>query len=175
VRRVVVIAVAMAVVIAFVFAFGVLAPVRQSSTTTESSPTEIPGAIVSFASARSSSTPHLDVTIANTLAEREIGLMNVALMGPDAGMLFVFPSDTSASFWMKNTLIPLSIAFVRADGTIVHIEDMQPETTTNHYSTEPYRYAIEANVGWFAAQGISAGDKAEIPSGISATSWSASR
>ena len=85
-------------------------------------------------------------------------------------MLFVFPNDTSAAFWMKDTLIPLSIAFVKADGTIVHIEDMQPQTETNHYSTEPYRYAIEANVGWFAAQGISAGDKAEIPSGISATS-----
>jgi uncharacterized membrane protein (UPF0127 family) len=59
---------------------------------------------------------------------------------------------------------------VKADGTIVHIEDMQPQTETNHYSTEPYRYAIEANVGWFSAQGVSAEDKAEIPSGISATS-----
>jgi uncharacterized membrane protein (UPF0127 family) len=83
-------------------------------------------------------------------------------------MLFVFPSDTSAAFWMKDTLIPLSIAFVRADGTIVHIEDMEPQTETNHYSTEPYRYAIEVNVGWFTAHGLSAEGKAEIPSGISA-------
>ncbi len=85
-------------------------------------------------------------------------------------MLFVFPSDTSAAFWMKDTLIPLSIAFVKADGTIVHIEDMEPRTETNHHSTEPYRYAIEANVGWFAARGISVGDKAVIPSSISTTS-----
>lgn len=91
--------------------------------------------------------------------------MNRSSLGADAGMLFVFPSDTSAAFWMKDTLIPLSIAFVRADGTIVHMEDMQAQTETNHYSTEPYRYAIETNVGWFATQSISAGDKAEIPPG----------
>src|SRR4029077_10736312 len=116
------------------------------------------------------SAPHLQVEIANTVDLREVGLMNRSALGADAGMLFVFPSDTSAAFWMKDTLIPLSIAFVKADGTIVHIEDMQPQTETNHYSTEPYRYAIEANVGWFAAQGISAGNKADIPSGVSATS-----
>ncbi|MDP9180128.1 MAG: DUF192 domain-containing protein [Chloroflexota bacterium] len=95
--------------------------------------------------------------------------MNRSSLGADAGMLFVFPSDTNAAFWMKDTLISLSIAFVRADGTILHMEDMQPQTETNHYSTEPYRYAIEANVGWFAAQGLSAGDKAQIPSSTSAT------
>jgi uncharacterized membrane protein (UPF0127 family) len=116
------------------------------------------------------STPQLQMEIANTPSEREVGLMNRSSLGANAGMLFVFPSDTNAAFWMKDTLIPLSIAFVKADGTIVHIEDMQPQTETNHYSTEPYRYAIEANVGWFAADGISAGNKAEIPSGISATS-----
>jgi uncharacterized protein len=118
----------------------------------------------------SAATPQLQAEIANTPNEREVGLMNRSSLSADAGMLFVFPSDTSAAFWMKDTLIPLSIAFVRADGTIVHIEDMRPQTETNHYSTEPYRYAIEVNVGWFEAQGISAGDKAEIPSGISATS-----
>ncbi len=96
--------------------------------------------------------------------------MNRTCLGAGSGMLFVFPSDTSAGFWMKDTLIPLSIAFVRADGTIVHMEDMQPQTETNHYSTEHYRYAIETNAGWFAAQDISVGDKAEIPSGISAAS-----
>jgi Uncharacterized conserved protein len=110
------------------------------------------------------------VEITNTPNERAVGLMNRSSLGPDAGMLFVFPSDTKAAFWMKDTLIPLSIAFVKADGTIVHMEDMQPQTETNHYSTEPYRYAIEANQGWFAAQAISAGDKAEVPPGISATS-----
>lgn len=88
--------------------------------------------------------------------------MNRSSLGADAGMLFVFPSDTNAAFWMKDTLIPLSIAFVKADGAIVHIEDMQPQTETNRYSTEPYRYAIEANVGWFAAHGVVEGGPADI-------------
>ena len=111
----------------------------------------------------------LQVEIAKTSAERAVGLMNRSSLGADAGMLFVFPNDTNAAFWMKDTLIPLSIAFVKADGTIVHIEDMQPQTETNHYSTEPYRYAIEANQGWFASHDVVAGEKAEIPSGITAS------
>ena len=106
--------------------------------------------------------PRLQVEIANTPDLREVGLMNRSALGADAGMLFVFPSDTNAAFWMKDTLIPLSIAFLRADGTIVHIEDMQPQTETNHYSTEPYRYAIEANQGWFAARGVVEGGLADI-------------
>jgi uncharacterized membrane protein (UPF0127 family) len=112
----------------------------------------------------------LQVEIADTAAERAVGLMSRSSLGYEDGMLFAFPSDTSAAFWMTDTLVPLSIAFVRADGTIVHIEDMQPETTTNHYSTEPYRYAIEANQGWFATHNVAEGDKAQIPAAISATS-----
>jgi hypothetical protein len=111
----------------------------------------------------------LQVEIANTSAERALGLMNRSSLGADAGMLFAFPADTQAWFWMKNTLIPLSIAFVRADGTIVHIEDMQPQTLTSHYSTERYRYAIEANQGWFASHDIAVEQKAEIPSDITAS------
>jgi hypothetical protein len=111
----------------------------------------------------------LQVEIAKTSAERAVGLMNRSSLGADAGMLFVFPADTQASFWMKDTLVALSIAFVRADGTIVHIEDMQPQTESNHYSTEPYRYAIEANQGWFASHDVVVGEKAEIPSGITAS------
>jgi hypothetical protein len=107
-------------------------------------------------------TPQLQVEIANTPDERKVGLMNRSALGADAGMLFVFPSDTNDWFWMKNTLIPLSIAFVKADGTIVHIEDMEPQTETNHHSTEPYRYAIEANQGWFAAHGVVEGGPADI-------------
>jgi uncharacterized protein len=125
--------------------------------------------VISFQTG-SASTPRLQVEIANTPNERQAGLMNRSSLGADAGMLFVFPSDTKASFWMKDTLIPLSIVFVKADGSIVHIEDMEPQTQTNHYSTEPYRYTIEANQGWFAAQGISVGDKAMVPPSISATS-----
>jgi uncharacterized membrane protein (UPF0127 family) len=117
--------------------------------------------VISFQTG-SASTPRLQVEIANTPNERKVGLMNRSTLGADAGMLFVFPSDTNDWFWMKNTLIPLTIAFVKADGTIVHIEDMQPQTETNHYSTEPYRYAIEANQGWFAARGVVEGGPANI-------------
>jgi uncharacterized membrane protein (UPF0127 family) len=147
-----------------------------SPTTTASRPqcTDVPLGTglrsVGFPRSPGLNAPALLVEVANTVSERETGLMNRACLGTGSGMLFVFPSDTNAAFWMKDTLIPLSIAFVRADGTIVHMEDMRPQTETNHYSTGPYRYAIEANVGWFAAQGISAGDKAEIPSSTSATS-----
>jgi hypothetical protein len=111
----------------------------------------------------------LQVEIAKTSAERALGLMNRSSLGADAGMLFAWPGDTQDSFWMKDTLIPLSIAFVNADGTIVHIEDMQPQTETYHYSTGAYRYAIEANQGWFASHGVAEGDAAQIPSGIAAS------
>jgi uncharacterized membrane protein (UPF0127 family) len=111
----------------------------------------------------------LQVEIAKTSAERAVGLMNRSSLGADAGMLFAFPGDTQAGFWMKDTLVPLSIAFMKADGTIVHIEDMQPQTEALHHSTEPYRYAIEANQGWFASHNVVVGGKAEIPSGITAS------
>jgi uncharacterized membrane protein (UPF0127 family) len=148
----------------------------ESPTTTASHPqcTDVPPdaaqPTVGFPRSPGLNAPALLVEVANTVSERETNLMNRACLGPNWGMLFVFPSDTNAAFWMKDTLIPLSIAFVRADGTIVHMEDMQPQTETNHHSTEPYRYAIEANQGWFAEHGLVEGDKAETPSGISATS-----
>lgn len=104
----------------------------------------------------------LFVEIADTAEERATGLMNRESMPEDAGMLFVFPDDTEASFWMKDTLIPLSIAFVRADGTIIEIEDMEPQTEDSHASPEPFRYAIEVNQGWFDEYGITAGDAVDL-------------
>jgi uncharacterized membrane protein (UPF0127 family) len=84
-------------------------------------------------------------------------------MPEDQGMLFVFEGDSQHGFFMRNTLIPLSIAFVKLDGTIVEIEDMAPQTEDLHTGPEPYRYTVEANRGWFADNGISAGSRALIP------------
>lgn len=108
------------------------------------------------------------VQLADTAAERATGLMDRDCLPEDSGMLFAFPEDTSTPFYMKDTLIPLTIAFIQADGTIVHIEDMQPNTTDNHVSPEPYRYAIEVSQGWFAANGVAVGDVAGIDEMFSA-------
>jgi uncharacterized membrane protein (UPF0127 family) len=97
--------------------------------------------------------------IAATTAARDTGLMNVTSLAANAGMLFVFGIDHSApdGFWMLDTPLPLSVAFIDANKLVINIEDMAPNTTTPHYSTRPYRYAIEANLGWFATHGVAAG------------------
>jgi uncharacterized membrane protein (UPF0127 family) len=80
-------------------------------------------------------------------------------MAQQEGMLFVFQAPSQQCFWMKNTLIPLTAAFVADDGTIVNLENMQPQTTESHCSTKPVRYVLEVNQGWFAKKGIKAGTK----------------
>ena len=79
----------------------------------------------------------------------------------DHGMLFVFESPQPLAFWMKNTYIPLSIAFVDASGHILNIEDMRPQDESTHWSRGPALYAIEMRKGWFADKGIAAGDRVE--------------
>jgi uncharacterized membrane protein (UPF0127 family) len=96
-------------------------------------------------------------------AERARGLMERPSMPEDAGMLFVFPTDTDGAFWMKDTLIPLSIAFIAADGTVVALDDMQPQSTDLHQPGARYRYALEVNQGYFARAGIRVGDKVQLP------------
>jgi uncharacterized membrane protein (UPF0127 family) len=103
------------------------------------------------------------VEIAATDAERERGLMGRTALAQDAGMLFVFDQEQQLSFWMKDTLIPLSIAYIDTGGRIVDIQDMQPLDETPHPSTEPARYALEVNQGFFAARGIQIGDRVELP------------
>jgi len=73
------------------------------------------------------------------------------------GMLFVFKAPSQQCFWMKNTLLPLTAAFVADDGTIVNLEDMRPQTTDSHCSAKPVRYVLEVNQGWFAKKGLKAG------------------
>jgi len=88
---------------------------------------------------------------------RARGLMYRKSMPANHGMLFVFPYPEQQCFWMKNTLIPLSIAFLDDRGVIVNIADMQPQTEDNHCSERPVRYALEMNQGWFAAKRIGPG------------------
>ncbi len=104
----------------------------------------------------------VNVEIATTTAELEKGLMNRTAMGEDHGMLFVFPVEQQLSFWMKDTLIPLSVAFIDSNGRIVDIQDMQPQDLTNHNSAEPAKYALEVNQGFFEKRGLKVGDEVVI-------------
>ncbi len=101
----------------------------------------------------------IEAEVANTPGDRATGLMNRAALPPQRGMLFVFPEAGLQCFWMKNTLIPLSIAFLDDEGRIVHIADMQPQTLENHCSPKPVRFALEMNAGWFSRRGLAAGTR----------------
>ncbi len=103
------------------------------------------------------------VEVADTQEERQMGLMGRDALAEDAGMLFVFEAEQQLSFWMKDTLIPLSIAFMDSEGRIVDIQDMQPLDETPHLSAEPAQYALEVNQGFFGARGIQVGDTVELP------------
>ncbi len=92
-------------------------------------------------------------------AARAIGLMHRRSLAPNHGMLFVFQEKSPQCFWMRNTLIALSIAFIDDDGRVVNIEDMAPLTENSHCSKEPVRFALEMEQGWFARRGIRAGDR----------------
>lgn len=100
----------------------------------------------------------LRVETAVTRDERSRGLMHRKHLPADRGMLFVYFRESELSFWMKNTFIPLSIAFVDAQGTIAEIRHMEPGTTDSHTSGKPVLYAIEVNRGWFDKHGIKPGD-----------------
>ena len=105
----------------------------------------------------------VQVEIADTDAERQTGLSGRTTLAEDAGMLFVFDQEQPLSFWMKDTLIPLSIAYISADGRIVDIQDMQPLDETPHPSAEPAQYALEVNQGFFTERGVAVGDTVELP------------
>lgn len=103
-----------------------------------------------------------DVAVATSDPDREQGLMYRPSLAPDSGMLFVFDDDAPRSFWMKNTWIPLSIAYITAAGVITDILEMAPnDTTTRYLSSGPARYALEMNAGWFQSRGIRPGDTVE--------------
>jgi len=97
--------------------------------------------------------------VARTPDQHEIGLMFRTAMGASEGMLFIFERAGQQCFWMKNTLIPLAVAFVADDGSIVNLDEMKPQTLNSHCSTKPVRFVLEMNMGWFAKRGIKEGSK----------------
>lgn len=101
----------------------------------------------------------VEVQVAETPEQRATGLMFRADMPQSEGMLFVFEQASVQCFWMKNTLLPLTAAFVADDGGIVNLADMKPQTTDSHCSSKPVRFVLEMNKGWFAKKGIKAGSK----------------
>lgn len=101
----------------------------------------------------------LSVEIADTPSRREIGLMHRKHLGSNEGMLFKFPHSDNLRFWMKNTHIPLDIAFLKEDGTIFQIASMYPMSTRNTVATQPCKYALEVNQGWFKENNIQVGQK----------------
>lgn len=100
----------------------------------------------------------IQAELATTPAQQAIGMMQRRTMAANEGMLFVYGAPDRLCFWMRNTLVPLTIAFIADDGRIVHLADMQPLDETSHCTPEPVRYALEMNQGWFAKRGMKKGD-----------------
>ncbi len=101
----------------------------------------------------------IQAEVAATIPERTLGLMNRKTMPPNAGMLFVFSELDRHCMWMRNTLLPLSVAFMDEAGVIVSIHDMQPQSDDSHCAARAARYALEMNQGWFAKRGIEPGTR----------------
>jgi len=97
--------------------------------------------------------------VASTPQQRAFGLMWRKDMAPNEGMIFIFEHPQRQCFWMQNTFLPLTAAFLADDGTIVNLADMQPLSTTSHCSDKPVRFVLEMHQGWFAQRGIGAGQR----------------
>ena len=99
----------------------------------------------------------IEAEVAATPETSQTGMMLRTSMPPHRGMLFVFPEIAKHCMWMRNTLLPLSVAFLDEKGQILNVEDMQPKTEDNHCSAKPARYALEMNLGWFRSRGLGTG------------------
>ncbi|MBP9148447.1 MAG: DUF192 domain-containing protein [Rhodoferax sp.] len=140
-------------------------------------PTVMVLALVTGISAQAQSTPQMDLPrtqitagmylinaqVAATPQQRSTGLMFRQQMPQGEGMLFVFEQPSQQCFWMKNTPLPLTAAFVADDGSIVNLVDMKPLSTESHCSSKPVRYVLEMNQGWFGKKGLKAGSKLAGP------------
>ena len=116
----------------------------------------------------------IDAYVARTREQRQLGLMHRTAMAPDEGMLFICDERAVQSFWMKDTPLPLSIAFLDEDGTILHIDDMEPHSLESHKCEQPVRHILEMPQGWFDERGIGPGHRVEGPAFVPATSASSS-
>ncbi|MCC7548697.1 MAG: DUF192 domain-containing protein [Burkholderiales bacterium] len=103
----------------------------------------------------------LRAELARTEEEKRTGLMYRKQLAANGGMLFVYEREGVWAMWMKNTYVPLSVAFIDRNGIIVNIEDMEPLTEDSHQARGPVRYALEVNRGWFERRGIGPGDRVE--------------
>ncbi|MBT9496909.1 MAG: DUF192 domain-containing protein [Zoogloea sp.] len=101
----------------------------------------------------------IEAEVAATQDNRMVGLMQRRSMPANHGMLFVFTEQQRHCMWMRNTLLPLSVAFLDEQGRILNVEDMQPQTEDNHCAAKPARFALEMNLGWFKQKGLAAGTK----------------
>ena len=103
------------------------------------------------------------VEVARSEGEKARGLMFRESLAKEEGMLFVYDREEILSFWMKNTRIPLSIAFIDKNGKILELQDMEPFSLRTHVSARPAKYALEVNQGWFKKNGIEVGDVIKLP------------
>jgi Uncharacterized conserved protein len=109
-----------------------------------------------------SQTLELEVEIASTMEQRKYGLMFRDELPENSGMIFLFPTNVTGGFWMENTKIPLSIAFISSEGEILKIMDMEPYSLKSHDPGVPYSQALEVNQGWFSDHGVKEGDHVEL-------------
>jgi uncharacterized membrane protein (UPF0127 family) len=127
----------------------------------QTSPPDPPSSTMTFGGTDAT----LAVEVADETDEQQRGLMGIHQLPADQGMAFVWPEPVGDTFWMKDTLISLSIAFVGEDGRVIDVLDMQPCETDpcpTYGVDEPYVLAVEANLGWFDDHGVEAGDRAEL-------------
>lgn len=108
----------------------------------------------------------ISAEVVATPGQRQRGLMFRQSLGEDTAMLFVYPAETDGAFWMKDTAIPLTIAFLAADGRVLELIDGAPFDETLLRPAAPYRYALEVNAGWFARRGLTAGARVVLPPGL---------
>ena len=106
------------------------------------------------------------VEFAATFEQRQLGLMHRTEMAEDAGMLFIFPNDVRTGFWMRNTNIPLDIAYIGADGRVQEIRAAKPLDETVLTPAAPYRYVLEVNQGWFQRHNLGVGARVTLPEGL---------
>ena len=140
---------ALACLLAALLALGLPAPAARA----ETAQTDLPRIALTAGIHR------IEAQVAATPMQRQIGLMWRKDMPQNEGMLFIFEQPSVQCFWMKNTLLALTAAFVADDGSIVNLADMKPQTTDSHCSTKPVRYVLEMNQGWFARRGLAAGSR----------------